>query len=157
MASAVETAFQSRTDLKVFGTNARILFALALRYQIDDLSTVANDALTDGNNDKKCDLIYVDSESGFAVIAQGYEANDPTKQSAPSNKASDLNTAATWLLNRELSELPEPLQPGAQELRDGLKDKKLQRLEFWYVHNLPGVLECKGRAQIRGADRDNRP
>jgi len=137
MASAVETAFQSRGDLQAFGTNARLLFALALRYQIDDLSSAANDALTDGYDDKKCDLVYVDSEAGFAVIAQGYEAQDSNKQAAPSNKASDLNTAATWLLNRELTDLPDVSRPGARELRDALNDNRLQRLEFWYVHNLP--------------------
>jgi hypothetical protein len=137
MMSAVEAAFQARTDLRIFGSNARLLFALALRYQIDDLSTVANDALTDDSDDKKCDLLYVDSEAGFAVIAQGNEAQDSNRQAAPSNKASDLNTAATWLLNRELAELPEVLQPGARQLRDALGDRKLQRLDFWYVHNLP--------------------
>jgi hypothetical protein len=143
MSSSVEAAFQSRSDLHVFGDNARLLFALELRYQIDDVQTVASNALTDSNDDKKCDLIYVDSESGLAVVAQGYESKDPGKESAPANKASDLNTAATWLLNRDLSELPDRLKPGAQELRNALNDNTVQKLEFWYVHNLPESTNVK--------------
>jgi hypothetical protein len=123
MTYPVEAAFQARKDLEVFGTNARPLFALGLRYQIDDLCSVANDALTDNSDDKKCDLLYVDSEAGYAVIAQSYEAKDTSKSAAPSNKASDLNTAATWLLSRDLGELPEVLQPGARQLRDAVSEK----------------------------------
>jgi hypothetical protein len=141
--SSAENTFQSRADLRPFGDNARLLFALELRFQIDDICSLAANALTDSNDDKKCDLIYVDTESGLAVVAQGYETKDSTKASAPSNKASDLNTATTWLLSRDLNELPERLRAGAQELRQALHDNKLERLEFWYVHNLPESTNVK--------------
>jgi hypothetical protein len=79
----------------------------------------------------------VDRSSALAVVAQAYEARDSTRQAAPSKKASDLNTAASWLLSRELSKLPEKLQPAARELRSALSDNAIRRVHFWYVHNLP--------------------
>jgi len=57
--------FEARTDLKVqYGNNALMLYALQLRFELSDIISVASDALTDGGNDKKCDLIYVDQDLG---------------------------------------------------------------------------------------------
>ena len=67
-------AFNAREDLKtMYGDNALLLYALQLRFDIEDIVAVASEALTDGHNDKKCDLIYVDRESGVAVVAQAYK------------------------------------------------------------------------------------
>jgi len=77
-----------------YGDNALGLFALALRFGLDDLDTVAADSLTDGSDDKKCDIIYIDPDEGHAVLAQCYYSTR-TRSSAPANKASDLNTAVT--------------------------------------------------------------
>ncbi|MFH0750282.1 MAG: hypothetical protein V2B17_00435 [Chloroflexota bacterium] len=96
---------------------------------IEDIHAVASTALTDGFDDKKCDLVYVDRDLGRAVIAQGYMAADPTKPAAPSNKASDLNTAAGWLLGSDLGDLPVHLRPAASELRSALDDRSLS-LQF---------------------------
>ena len=86
--------FSTRTDLiDLYGNNALLLYALQLRFSISDIVSVASDALTDGGDDKKCDLIYIDRDDGFAVIAQGYMKKDAHDTDlAPANKASDLNT-----------------------------------------------------------------
>lgn len=133
----VETAFESRSDLEVFDSNARLLFALQLRFQIEDIQTVATNCLTDGADDCKADLIYIDQDSGIAIIAQGYESTSTTKKSAPANKAAALSTAATWLLARPVRDLPKHLQPAAKELRSALKAGTISSLQFWFVHNLP--------------------
>jgi AIPR protein len=130
-----EQAFQSRTDLTRYGDNALGLFALALRFGLDDLDTVAADSLTDGSDDKKCDIIYIDPDEGHAVLAQCYYSTR-SRSSAPANKASDLNTAVTWLLQRSHADLPERLRPSATELRQAIIDGSLQELHVWYVHNL---------------------
>ncbi|MGD0666020.1 MAG: AIPR family protein [Bryobacteraceae bacterium] len=132
-----EAAFQARSDLKPYGDNARLLFALELRFRLDDIHTTALNALTDDPDDKQCDLVYVDRSSALAVVAQAYEARDSTRRAAPSKKATDLNTAASWLLSRHLSELPEKLRPAAREFRSALTDNAIRRVHFWYVHNLP--------------------
>jgi hypothetical protein len=127
-------SFQAREDLKQYGDNALLLYALELKYNIDDIRAMAVQALTDGNNDKKCDLVYVDRDGGFAVIAQGYMARK-VKREAPADKAADLNTAVSWLLSLDLELLPERIKPAAIELRDALDTGVIRSIELWYVHN----------------------
>jgi hypothetical protein len=131
-----QQAFACRTDLGQYADNAIGLFALALRFGLDDLPAVAADALTDGNDDKKCDIVYIDPDEGYAVLAQCYHSTKQ-RQSAPANKASDLNTAVAWLLQRPHSELPERLRPAATQLRQAIVDGVVQDIHIWYVHNLP--------------------
>ncbi|WP_037372887.1 hypothetical protein [Anaerovorax odorimutans] len=65
--------FKARKDLiDNYGDNSLLMYALQLRYDIEDIISVASESLTDGHNDKKCDLIYIDRDSGLAVIAQAY-------------------------------------------------------------------------------------
>ena len=130
------SAFQARTDLAGFGDNALGLFALAIRFNLDDLATVAADAITDGSDDKKCDMIYVDLDDGYAVVAQCY-ASTRARAEAPANKASDLNTAINWLLQREIEDLPERIRSAAQDLRKAIEDDKIRQVHIWYIHNLP--------------------
>jgi hypothetical protein len=130
-------AFNNRTDIQQYGDNALGLFALALRFGVDDLTTVAANSITDGNDDKKCDIIHVDKDEQIAVIAQCYYRSAGTKPSAPSNKASDLNTAIGWLLQRPIDKLPMRLRPAALELRECIIDGSINEIYIWYVHNLP--------------------
>lgn len=130
-------AVEKRADLQQYGSNRLLLFALEVGLNVDDIHTVAATALTDGKNDKKCDLLYVDRDSGRAIIAQGFLSSDPTKAEAPANKAADLNTAVAWLLDGELATLPGNLRAAATELRSALEDQRLSSIEIWYVHNLP--------------------
>lgn len=136
--SPFKAALDARTDLTPYGSNALLLFALELRFGLEDLQTVASTSLTDGPDDKKCDLVYVDVEAGVAVVAQSYVSADTTKVEAKSQKAADLNTAAAWLLTRPIDELPERLRAAATELRSALEAGSISSLQFWYVHNLPG-------------------
>ena len=72
-----QSTFQERNDLTKYGSNAIGLFALALKFGLEDLDTVAADAIVDGGNDKKLDLVYVDEEKRFAVVIQAYTAQKP--------------------------------------------------------------------------------
>jgi len=139
MQSTYQAALQSRTDLTKYGDNALLLFTLQLRFEIEDIDAVATNSLTDSPNDKKCDLVYVDKERQIAVIAQGYFCYKiPLPNSAPANKASDLNTAVAWLLSTPINELPtQLLKSAASELREALQNNELNSIEFWYSHNLP--------------------
>ncbi|OPX04662.1 hypothetical protein B1A75_01610 [Geobacillus sp. LEMMY01] len=132
-----KAAFNARDDLKKYGDNALLLFALQLRFQIENIDSVAVNSLTDGNDDKKCDLVYVDEDNGYIIVAQSYYSQNTAKLSAKANKASDLNTAASWLFNRSIDDLPERLKPAAVELRSALSANKISSVQFWYVHNLP--------------------
>jgi hypothetical protein len=128
--------FEARNDLKKYNDNALLLYTLQLRFGIEDIEEVAINSLVDGNDDKKTDLVYIDDETGEAIIAQGFFASVDRSQ-APSNKASDLNTAVTWLLTRELNDLPDIIRSAAQELRQKIENNTVKRITLWYSHNLP--------------------
>lgn len=130
-------AFKERDDLSKFSPNGLILFAMEMKFGIDDISTVASESLTDGCNDKKADLIHIDTDMQYAIIGQCYVCSKMDKNGAPANKASDLNTAISWLLLSPIDELPKSLQESAADLRRAIKEKSIRDLYLWYVHNLP--------------------
>lgn len=146
-----EAALAAREDLKKYGNNARLLFALETKFRLPDIHTVATDALTDGPNDKKCDLVFVDREAGYVVVAQAYEGapGDPSKRvEAKSTKASDLNTAVSWLLTGRLDSLPEALRSAALEVREALKARDVRAFQVWFVHNRDGSQNVASELQI---------
>ena len=130
-----EAGLENRTELTAFGSNKLLLFALELYQDIDDIALVANDVLTDGPDDKKCDLVYLNPETGKVIIAQGYWATSESDKSAPANKASDLNTAAAWLLTSGYRDSPKGIRSAAEQIHDALHDGSVTSIEFWYVHN----------------------
>lgn len=128
-------AFESRDDLTTFGDNALLLFVAQMRLGFDDVDTFASNSLTDGSNDKKCDLVAVSADKQRIVLAQGFMSKKANVGEAPSNKASDLNTGVSWLLAGELDGLPETLRGAAEEVRDALDSGEVRELQLWYVHN----------------------
>lgn len=146
-------AYRSRKDLEKYGDNGLMLFFAELRLGIDDIDSFAANALTDGNNDKKCDMVAVHLESQKIIVAQGYESRNPANpaKTAPANKASDLNTAVSWLLNGDVEILPKPLASAAKEVRAALRDQLITEFQIWYVHNLeesPNAREEVNQAAI---------
>lgn len=129
-----QTAFEKRDDLKKYADNAIGLFALALKFGLDDLETVAAESLTDGGDDKGNDIVYIDTEQNFAVIVQCYKSRT-IKESAPAKKATDMNGAISWLLNADISTLPSTIKASAIKLREGIGSGEITTLHAWYVHN----------------------
>jgi hypothetical protein len=121
--------------LAKYSDNALPLFAVALQMDIEDLVTFATDCLTDHPADKKADIIYISEADGVACVAQGYTGKQWGKQAAPANKASDLNTAAAWLLQSPIEDVPNAILAQAKLLRDGLQKKTITKLIFTYAHN----------------------
>ena len=112
------------------------VFAVNLRFGLDDFQTIASEGITGGGDDKKCDLLYIDKERSIAVVAQCY-FSEGNKVAASSNKASDLNTALSWILTADIDSLPAGLQGRADELRSAIKNSEIKQLFVWFVHNLP--------------------
>ncbi|MBY4571131.1 hypothetical protein ACN95_14005 [Gordonia sihwensis] len=131
-------AFQGRDDLRQFEPNSLLLFALELRFDIEDIAAVAATSITDGSRDRKCDLVFIDAESKTAILAQGYFSKDHTKPEASANKAADLGIAATWILgNQRPDDLGASLRTAAEELHDSIESGEVDSIELWYSHNLP--------------------
>jgi hypothetical protein len=118
-----------------FGANALLIFFLSLYTRTESPEEVATEALTDGPNDKKVDACYIDIDAGRALIVQAYQAKVPGRTAAPSNKASDLNTAVAWLISAPEPEIPKGLKSKARELRDSIKNGEIDEVELNYVHN----------------------
>lgn len=136
--------FTSRENLNQYGSNALLLYALQLKLDINDIDSVAAEAITDGAQDKKCDLIYLDENSGVAVVAQGYMRQNPQQDDiAKSNKASDLNTASGWIFERKAEDLPEDIKDQVLALRQAIEKDRISTFYFWYVHN------CKESQQVK--------
>lgn len=125
-----------RADLVPFGDNAVLLFALELATGVEDVDAVAATALTDTSNDKSCDLLWVDTSTGRAVIAQGYFSGK-AKASAPSDKAAKLHQAVGWILGRKSDGIPPQLLSAAEELWSALDAGEIRSIEIWYCHNCP--------------------
>jgi len=134
--SAWEDAYRTRFIGSNFGNDAIGLFALGLQFNIDDLDAVGAEVIAGGNDDKKCDIFYLDKDEGRCVIAQCY-VSQKSRASAPANKAADLNAAISWLLNTPIKSVPKEMQANAQELRQSIKSGELKELGIWYVHNCP--------------------
>lgn len=127
-------ALLAREDLAPYGTHARLLFVAALRLGVEDIDAFAAEALTDGSDDKKCDLVHVSRDLGRITLAQDYSVSNPLK-GAQAGKSSDLNTAVSWLLASPLNQLPNPLRGAASEARSAIVDGDVQQLYVWVVHN----------------------
>jgi hypothetical protein len=110
---AFRKAFEDDSDLKKYGSNALLLFALSLYFRIDSIDQFAAEALTDGPDDKKVDLCFIELSEKRAVIAQTYVSTTWGKKAAPSNKASDLNTGIAWLLTTNERKVPKALRSKA--------------------------------------------
>ena len=121
-------ALESDSVLKPYGDNSLPLFAVALLLGVEDMRTFAFESLTDHSSDKKVDIIYIDESVGVACIAQGYTSQSWGKHQAPANKASDLNTAVTWLLQVPISSVPEAIRSQAQILRSALEVRSIAKL-----------------------------
>lgn len=132
---AVEEALAGRGDLDIYRHNKRLLFAVQLRLGMDDIHTLAAEALTDGPDDKSCDLIYVDRESGLMLLAQGYEAT--AARAVKQTKVASLHQAVAWVFSHDVEKAPERLRPAINEVRSALGDDAIREVLIWFVHNLP--------------------
>ena len=136
---------QDSEKYRTFGSNDIAVFASKLRLGFDDIETFAAEALTDSNNDKKCDLVYVNEDDGLIVLGQSYRTEDlfTPKREAKANKASDMNAAVSWLLSGNLEGAPTTLKSATETLRAAIHDHTIDRLELWYIHNLPESINVR--------------
>jgi hypothetical protein len=131
-------AFKANTGLieKFREGNAYLAWSMALYLDYPDAEQLAADSLTDDGNDKKIDFIYLDWDSKRLVFAQGYYSSKKV-DSAPANKASDLNTASAWLMSGDLNEVPDKLRTIIKDCRQAIDNGDIEQIDLLYVHNLP--------------------
>ena len=116
-------------------SQAYAVYALGLYLNHPDFAALGTDSLTDGPDDKKIDFCYFDEESGQAYCGQSYLAENWGRPAAPANKAADLSAGVTWLLASPFEDVPERLRPVATELREGIRNGTVTRLNIIFSHN----------------------
>ena len=123
--------FKRQTDLIAqFGEgNAHLIWVMSMYLDEPDSKMLGVDCLTDQPNDKKLDFVFLDTEDRRLVFAQGFYS-EKNGGSAPANKASDLNTAAAWLISGDLSKVPEALADVIRSCRVALGKLCISRHEF---------------------------
>lgn len=132
---AFRASFESDPEVMQYRENALSIFTLSLYYRIEDINEFAAQSITEGSDDKKIDIYYLDSNERRVVICQSYFSQEWYKASAPANKASDLNSAIAWLLSASVDQIPQSLLQRAIELRRLLREKEIERIEILYIHN----------------------
>ena len=130
-----KSAFDADGEIQKYKPNALSIFALALYLRLDDIEDFAADAITEGGEDKKADICFIDLSEKRAIIAQSYLSQTWGKSEAPANKASDLNTAIAWLLSASETNIPKNLKTKAMELRKAISNGEITRIEVLYIHN----------------------
>ena len=119
-----------RDDLSPFAPNAFALLALESRFALADIVSLAPSILTENRDDKKCDLLFVGRDHRTAVICQAYMAASD-KETPKVNKASDLNTAASWILNpSDESKLGVELLAAREDLLDAISNDEIDAPQF---------------------------
>lgn len=116
--------------------SAYLVIAVALFLEESDLNGLAAAGLTEGGNDKKIDFIYHDVDARRIVFAQGYMSTK-NSDSAPANKASDMNTACAWLLAGDVTTVPAKLREIILSCRNAIDNGEIDFIDLLYIHNLP--------------------
>lgn len=126
----------ARDDLNSYLPSQKlILRLLELEFDVEDAASLGSEVITDGNNDKKMDALYVDSERQVLVVAQGYWNNSGTG-TAKANKASDLTIAASWLTTGSMTGVPDSLRSAVEVARLAIQDGDVREIRFLYCHNV---------------------
>lgn len=123
--------------------NAHLIWVMGIDLDYPNIEELASECLTDNGDDKKIDFIKLDLDNKKLVFAQGYYS-DRKVDSAPANKASDLNTAAAWLISGDINNIPSPLKEIIISCRDAIENNDIEQIDLLYVHNLSesvGVLK----------------
>lgn len=119
---------------KLDESKAYLVWVMSLYLDDSNIEELIEENLTDMTDDKKIDFIRLDLEKRKLVFVQGYYAK-ATKDCAPANKASDLNTAAAWLTTGDIRKFPNILQEIIRNSRQAINNGEIETIELLYVHN----------------------
>ena len=130
---------------------AHLNMGVGLFLEEANLVALAADGITEGRDDRKIDFMINNEEAGRLIFAQGFHSTSlKAPDKAPAGKASDLNTAAAWLVSGDDSKLP-------PKLRQKILALLWHKYDFWdsqdgisLIHEEPALMEAgDGRGLAR--------
>ncbi len=137
------TSLSERSDLEVYGKLKGAIYAIELFTGTDDIHTNIQDAITEGPDDEKIDILYVDRERKSILIIQSYFSETFRKEGAKPNKASDVAYATVVFLNKNISDIPARIRYQVQDARDAIEEGLIENIYIWFLHNCPETVDCE--------------
>ncbi len=131
-----------KDHLKKFNNNSLLVFFLGVLLKTNDYEEIFSSYIIDHNDtkvdDKGLDFFIYDSRTEAVHLGQSYLAQNWTRDSAPSKKATDLNGTLSWLIDADLESISsDTIKYKAIQLRELIEKEKINSINCYYVHNLP--------------------
>ncbi|WP_434747470.1 AIPR family protein [Pantoea sp. Lu_F5_004] len=136
-------ALQQRKDLEKYGNLNCALYAIELHNNIDSIDLIAPDIITEGGDDENIDILMTDRESKQIYLIQSYQSSIFRPQGAKPSKAQETSYAETALLSANIENVPLRIRDQVKDAREALKNKEIEKINVWFVHNCPETSECE--------------
>ncbi|MGC4965912.1 AIPR family protein [Streptomyces globisporus] len=159
--ASLHEALDERDDLDPYGDPVkRMLFAAQMAFEVEDIQALAVEHLVQVLPGEAPCLVYVDEETGKAVLAAaGTVARagllDADSNESPLSHVSGI-ASLSHLVAQALSlpgasatesELPSEVEAACRDFGDSMRTGAVQRLELWYVHS--GAPSAVAQAHLR--------
>lgn len=123
-----------------------VFCALTMSLYMDEPLTreFISDYVTDGSNDKKTDFLAITQDGDntkHIYLAQSTYSAKKSKESAKANKASDLNTALSWMFSGNKSFVPEKLGVLMEDCITAINNSEVIEFHVLYTHNMPESID----------------
>lgn len=143
-----------------FGINT-VFCALSMSLYMDEPLTkeFISNYITDNNNDKKIDFLAIMNDEDNLkriYLTQSTFSGKENKDSAKANKASDLNTAISWLFSGEKDLIPCKLKQLMVECLEYIQKEEVSEFHVIYNHNLPESIAVTNELNTIQKDLQNR-
>lgn len=141
--SSFWVALQQRKDLEKYGNLNCALYAIELHNNIESIDLIAPDIITEGGDDENIDILMTDRESKQIYLIQSYQSPLFRPQGAKPTKAQETAYAETALLSADISNVPLRIREQVIDAREALKNKEIEKINVWFIHNCPETKECE--------------
>ncbi len=136
-------ALQQRKDLEKYGNLNCALYAIELHNNIDSIDLIAPDIITEGGDDENIDILMTDRESKQIYLIQSYQSAIFRPQGAKPSKAQETSYAETALLSADIDNIPLRIREQVSDAREALRNKEVDKINVWFIHNCPETEECE--------------
>lgn len=143
-----------------FGIN-NVFCALSMSLYMDEPLTreFISNYITDDHNDKKVDFLAImhnEDNLKRIYLVQSTFSEKENKDSAKANKASDLNTAISWLFSGNKDLIPNKLKSLMEECVEYIQKGEVSEFHVIYSHNLPESIAVTNELNTLQKDLQNR-
>lgn len=135
--------------------------ALTMSLYMDEPLTreFISDYVTDGANDKKTDFLAITEDtdnSKHIYLAQSTYSSKKGREAAKANKASDLNTALSWMFSGNKKCVPAKLSVLMEDCVEAINNNEVVEFHVLYTHNMPESIDVANELNTIRTDLEKR-